>query len=702
MAEPKFLFLGQAQWESGAAAGLTVTPEGALELQTVPLAEVPATAEDGGAATGIAVAPDGRVFWTDAAAGRIWVRRGRQAGAVPCIGGPGARPGQLRNPQGLVAGPFGALYVADAGNNRVQVFDLERYQLIDVWDGFAEPWALAAAPCGTRLYVAERGAGRVAVLSLPAGRAVRAPEAGAPAPAGAPMRLGEGVLQQPEGLAVDPEGRIYVADPALGAVVVFDSDGTELQRFTSLLQAHLAFAPTSIAVTERWVWVGNNGARRVEQFFPGGAHAGPARGYRGPVSDLLADPACGGLLVATGTAMPIRMEPGKAWVTTGTFTSPPCDSGLFDCQWHILSLQLSLPEGTSLKVETCTAPVIKTAYELDTGTDWVATTLLGPEPGGLIEMAVQSPPGRYLWVRLTLKGTGLVTPTVAWGRAHYPRSTYAEYLPAVYRADPISADFLDRFMLLFESVMGRWEAQLDEGERIYSALGTDPEFLPWLASWIDFDLFSGWPEEKQRELLLQAVALYQKRGTPNGMTELLALYTRHRPVLIEGFHRRGFTRLGCDGDQNTGTRLGCTAVLPGFPEGQVELCQDTLGAPQTLGACPAPLAAGAHQFTIYTYQYPGQSSSEAAILDDVATQERPAGTIHHLCEVAPLMRVGAQSLIGVDTVLAGDYPLAAAGAPGQPGTVLGAGRLPPEPPRASPHALLTGRAPVLGRSDRLR
>jgi phage tail-like protein len=688
MAEPKFLFLGQAQWASGAVAGLSVTPEGSLELQAVPLAEVPATAEDGGAATGIAVAPDGRVFWTDAASARIWVRRGRQAGAVPCIGGEGRRPGQLSNPQGLVAGPFDALYVADAGNSRVQVFDLERYQLIAIWDGLSEPWALAASPCGARLYVAERGAGRVAVLSLPAGR----PGA----------RLGEGILIQPEGLTVDAEGRIYVADPALGAVVVFDADGLELQRFTSLLQAHLAFAPTSIAVTESWVWVGNGGARRVEQFHPGGAHTGPARGYRGPVTDLRTDPACGDLLVATGTGIPIRMKPGVAHLTTGTFTSPPLDSGLFDCQWHKLSFQLTLPEGTSLKVETCTAPVIKTAYELDTGTDWAATTLLGPEPDGLIEMAVQSPPGRYLWVRLTLKSTGLVTPTVAWGRAYYPRSTYAEYLPAVYRSDPTSADFLDRFMLLFESVMGRWEAQLDEGERIYSALGTDPEFLPWLAAWIDFDLFSGWPEQKQRELLLQAIALYQKRGTPTGMAELLALYTRHRPVLVEGFQRRGFTRLACDGDPETGTRLGCTAVLPGLPEGDFTLCQDSLGAPLALGACPAPLATGAFQFTIYTYQYPGQSPTEAATLNDVAMQERPAGTIHHLCEVAPLMRVGAQSLIGVDTVLAGDYPPAAAGARGQPGTVLGAGRLPPEPARASPHALLAGRTPVLGRSDRLR
>src|SRR5262245_52681502 len=48
---------------------------------------------------------------------------------VACLGGEGAEPGQLKKPGGVMVGPRDALYVADTGNHRIQIFDLASGQL---------------------------------------------------------------------------------------------------------------------------------------------------------------------------------------------------------------------------------------------------------------------------------------------------------------------------------------------------------------------------------------------------------------------------------------------------------------------------------------------------------------------------------------------------------------------------------------------
>lgn len=112
------------------------------------------------------------------------------------------------------------VYVADPGVQGVHVFDLDgrRYKL---WkppesiSAFTQPVGIARSPEG-RLLVADSVDGAILVFD----------------DAGVFLgTLGDGLLQRPVGLAVDPrDGRIFVADPGAHLVLVLTPDGEEIAR----------------------------------------------------------------------------------------------------------------------------------------------------------------------------------------------------------------------------------------------------------------------------------------------------------------------------------------------------------------------------------------------------------------------------------------------------------------------------------------
>lgn len=118
-------------------------------------------------------------------------------------------------------------------------------------------------------------------------------------------------------------------------------------------------------------------------------------------------------------------------------------------------------------------------------------------------------------------------------------SRYLQYLPAILR----EGDFLGRFLLAFEQVLTGTEpgainpAKLPPGEtgllgfeqlldRAHTFLdpsATPAEFLPWLAQWVAVSLRDDWSEDTKRNFLRGIVPLYRKRGTREGIEQVLRL-----------------------------------------------------------------------------------------------------------------------------------------------------------------------------------
>jgi hypothetical protein len=63
---------------------------------------------------------------------------------------------------------------------------------------------------------------------------------------------------------------------------------------------------------------------------------------------------------------------------------------------------------------------------------------------------------------------------------------------------------------------------------------TPEEFLPWLAGWVALSLQEDWSSEEKRRFISRMVPLYRKRGTTEGLSELLELFTGLSPSVLEG------------------------------------------------------------------------------------------------------------------------------------------------------------------------
>jgi len=143
---------------------------------------------------------------------------GPLAGVTPLAawGVEGAGEGEFRSPRGVAMGPQGWVYVADAGNGRVQCFDS---------DGtFIRSWSDGAEPLVEPFDIAVDSAGRVYVLDV--GRQAIARYSG---DGEFQVEFGAGLgFYGPRGLGLDADGNIYVADTGGSRVVKLSPDGQML------------------------------------------------------------------------------------------------------------------------------------------------------------------------------------------------------------------------------------------------------------------------------------------------------------------------------------------------------------------------------------------------------------------------------------------------------------------------------------------
>lgn len=177
----------------------------------------------------------------------------------------------LSAPRGLAFAPDGTFYAADSRNHRILRLAANG-SLIGQWgaygDGvgapnpagtFNEPWGVAVGPDGS-VYVSDTWNHRIQKFSAD----------------GKPLkmwgRFGQGespdAFWGPRGIAVDSQGRVYVADTGNKRIVIFDADGNFIGQFGSPGFDPGQFdEPVGIAVApDGTVYVADTWNQRVQAF----------------------------------------------------------------------------------------------------------------------------------------------------------------------------------------------------------------------------------------------------------------------------------------------------------------------------------------------------------------------------------------------------------------------------------------------------
>ena len=168
----------------------------------------------------VAIDSAGRIFIADTGNKRIRVYQLENDAAAHLfdIGSGGSGPGELDEPSGLAAHSDGRLFVADTWNRRIAVFAADGSHLSDFrvrgWynHAFNRPY-LALDESRELLYISDPDGKRILVTNT-AGDCL-----GAFGEAGEVAAMGQ--FQDLGGIAVDAEGYIYVSDSAAGKILKF-------------------------------------------------------------------------------------------------------------------------------------------------------------------------------------------------------------------------------------------------------------------------------------------------------------------------------------------------------------------------------------------------------------------------------------------------------------------------------------------------
>ena len=553
---------------------------------------------------------------------------------VPCTAGMGTGPRALAA-SGGIAIDGATLFLCDAGApGRLLLFDRRSFALRAEWrppaGATVNPWQPVAVAVGRDVvYVADPANGCIHRFHRWGGWR------------GAIEGLGAITA-----IVLDCHGRLFVVVPGQPAITIVTGTGASAGRAALPREVADDFPPAPFPVA------------------PDGT------------IDLSGICATAGSYDGEGDSAPWPAPPSPAFATAAVWTSPALDSRIARCTWHRLmpDAMIGLHQRAMFSTYTAEAAVPDDVIALLPDSAWTAVPWSGD--GG--DALILSPPGRYLWLRATLGSDGSGTPRLCGTVIEYPRISLRRYLPAAFGSDPVSADFTDRLLAIFDRGFRDIEARIDNGAAMFdpasAPAGKANDVLGWIGSWIGLSVERGWPEARRRAIVKAAGKLFACRGTVRGLRNMLLLWLgwddlklmpqrpvcgpRCRPaacppvpptLVLEHWKLRRWLWLGKG-------RLGSDAVLWGESILGRSRLDDTAqtGATRldtTRNPLLDPFNVAANRASVFLPARTISDGRKLGMVRRLIQDLTPADALVAIIPVHARMRIGVQASIGFDSVI---------------------------------------------------
>lgn len=546
------LLRDQQRWLGARSAGLDVDAQGNLTLTRIPgfgsQPGLDVSEPYDPVLTGFVASPCGQVILaapadqavllvdTQCNDRKLWLGGKSDCADVPLF----------RTVSGLAASRA-RLYVADPAAGAVNVFSLPGLDRVALWRGsFQAPSRIAID-----------GLGRVYVLDLLLARVLRFSAMGL-ADAGYGTADGDG-LERALDVAVTTDGSAFVSVAGSATVVRFTADGVPLEAVHAPPNAP-TFLPGALAIDGDHLYVADRDSGALWTYaITLGRWLGTLPGFRAPVYGLSID-AKGRLLVRTSIDVRVpylQIIAQAAYVSSGVLEAGPFDAGEL-ATWMRVHVEADIPRGTRARLETALGKMPTTGEPPTTPANdtWRTMPTLDalvhpPDPAD----CPSEPNARMLWIRVIIESdVPERSPVLRQVTAETEGDDYLALLPAVYAnkdaegyecGDP-RAGFLRRWLEVFRAEFGDRELDIAELARRFDPAVAPESYLPWLASWVAYDLPDrpGVDTFAKRELLQQAADLYEKRGTLAGLREMVRIHTGIDCEISETFRQRKLWTLG--------------------------------------------------------------------------------------------------------------------------------------------------------------
>ncbi|MDT5209433.1 MAG: hypothetical protein QOF67_1848, partial [Mycobacterium sp.] len=534
-------------WGGLTVAGVEVGPAGELRLQRIPDGGTPVGPElappAGDGPAGCALDACGTGYLSEPDAGRVRVLN--TCVPLPAIAEDvtGARPadgellpGSFTAPRGLLLGPRGRLYIADA--DAVVVVDTATGAITGRWGDVVAAWCLARG--GEWIYVLDRGGaagtGRVRRFS-PDGVADVAFGAALATHPGDPVRMAAAadvlliVMRAPAGdsvLALHADGSPRTA-PAWATPARVDRDAVNGDVVTTAVTRI-----DGIATEGQRAYLVDHAHGDLLSFTLTGEYIGSSRPTH-PVSDVWGSDLNVAWSYPRDTGPLLRHALHGAWLRAGTFVCGPLDTATEHARRE---LRVRFDRVAGGHVQLFTAVTAQDAPPSPHTIPLVPTADSAPWSAVAADVDValiSDPAGPRLFIGGLLGGDGTGSPAVHQVAVSGSPS-WLDLLPAVYRADDADSDFLDRYLRLLRSVQEETTQERIDLVRRFDpwtaadtqAGATRSSALDDLAAWLAVVLDERWPQHQRRAVVANAFAAQAIQGTPLG---LLAAIEERFPAL---------------------------------------------------------------------------------------------------------------------------------------------------------------------------